>query len=93
MDEFGTARNLYTLDWSTIYPGPCCLGFIPMAPGFVSVHSLGNVLRWVESMPSGTILSCSRYQAEIAKPRRVFAPGQFEFFLRVCRRRGIRVIV
>jgi hypothetical protein len=90
-----TGPNAYNLDWKTIYPGPCCHGIIVMAPGVVSVGSLGDALRWVESMPSGTILGCSRYQAEIVEPAslRVFAPGQFEFFLRVCRRRGIRVIV
>lgn len=90
-----TGRNAYTLDGDTIYPGSCCHSSIAMSPGFVSVHSLRDVMRWVESMPSGTILGCSRYQAEIAEPvaLRVFAPGQFNYFLRVCRRRGIRVVV
>jgi hypothetical protein len=93
IDYFG--KNVYRLDWSTIYPGSGYHGFIVMSPGVVSVRSLGDVLRWVGSMPSGTILFCSRYQAEIAKPDtlRVFAPGQFEYFLRESRRRGIRVIV
>ena len=87
--------NVYRLDWNTIYPGAGYHSVIVMGPGFLSVHSLRDVLRWVESMPAGTILLCSRYQAEIAKPdiMRIFASGQFEYFLRVCRRRGVRVIV
>ena len=50
---------------------------------------------WAESVPGGTIVFCSRYRVEIARPStlRVFARGQFELFLQVCRRRGIRVIV
>jgi hypothetical protein len=68
IDYFG--RNVYTLDWNTIYPGPCCHSVIVMSPRFFSVHSLRDVLRWVESMPSGTILSCLRYQVEIAEPLR-----------------------
>jgi hypothetical protein len=78
---------MYRLDGNAIYPGAAWRGYIE--PGFFSVHSLRDVLRWTASMPIGTILFCSRSQAEIA----VFAPGQFEFFLRECRRRDIRVIV
>ena len=90
-----TGRNVYRLEWDTIHPGAIYYSSGAMLPGFVSVHFLRDVLRWVESMPSGTTLLCSRYQAEIAEPAslRVFAPGQFELFLRVCRRRRIRVIV
>jgi hypothetical protein len=85
---------MYTLDWNTIYPGPCCRGDIAMSPGVVALRSLGDVLRWVDSMPRGTTLGCSRYQAEIAPANfRVFTPGQFGYFLKVCRRRGIRVVV
>ena len=90
-----TGRNVYRLDWNTIHPGNMYYSGIVMGPGFVSVHTLGDVLRWAESMPRGTTLFCSRYQAEVAEPAtiRVFALGQFEYFLRACRRRGIRVVV
>jgi hypothetical protein len=88
-----SGRNVYRLDWQTIHPGNMFYSSIVEGPGFVTVRSFDDVLRWVESMPSGTILFCSRYQGHYAGYGRVFARGQFEYFLRACRCRGIRVVV